>query len=407
MRNQLVTILFLCMSVYSFAQISFEKGYYIDNSGQKTECYIKNVDWKNNPSEFQYRISETSENKTASINEVQTFGIYNAVKYERYTVSIDESLQTINELEASDQPNWKIRTLFLKVVVEGKASLYSYVDSNLRKYFIKTETVELEQLVYKKHMINATEMGENKQYKRQLWDAFKCKDISSGKIKNTMYKKNDLIKLFEIYNNCGGDSFTNYDEKVKRDRFNISIKPGINFSSVDIGNSGLPNYNFDFGSKTSFQLGVEGEFILNFNKNKWAIVAEPTYISYSGEQEFIYIQTPSLTRSTNVVIDYSAIEVPIGLRYYSFLNDSSKLFFNAFYMFTITLNDELYAERRELLEAKITPRGNFAVGIGYKYDNKYSVEFRYKVARRLFPANVLWGTYDYNSVAVIFGYTLF
>jgi len=76
-------------------------------------------------------------------------------------------------------------------------------------------------------------------------------------------------------------------------------------------------------------------------------------------------------------------------------------------MFTITLNDELYAERRELLEAKITPRGNFAIGMGYKYDNKYSIEFRYKVARRLFPANILWGTYDYNSVAVIFGYTLF
>ena len=146
---------------------------------------------------------------------------------------------------------------------------------------------------------------------------------------------------------------------------------------------------------------------MNFNRNKWALVVEPTYISYDAEQEFVYLQTPSETRTTTVFVDYSAIEIPFGVRHYSFLSESSKLFLNAFYMFNITLNDKLYSERAELLQDKIMARGNLAFGIGYKYQDTYSVEFRYKTPRQLFPANTLWGTYDYNSVSVIFGYTIF
>lgn len=406
MKNQLLTILTLCITIQGFAQISFEKGFYIDNSGQKTDCLIKNIDWKNNPTEFEYKLLKTSEKQVLSIKDVQSFEIYNAAKYERHTLLVDVSNQNLKELETSDQPNWEERQLFLKVLINGKASLYSYVDGNLRKYFFKKDDAKVEQLIYKKYMVNPTSMGENNQFRRQLWNMFNCGNIPT-KIKNVDYKKKDLIKIFEAYNSCEGGSFENYEENVKRDHINLSIKPGVNFSSVVIGNSSLPNYNFDFEDKTSFQLGVEAEFILNFNNNKWAIVVEPTYVSYKAEQEFIYIQTPSETRTTNVVIDYTAIEVPFGVRYYSFINDSSKLFINAFYMFNITLNDELYAERRELLQAKITPRGNLAFGIGYKYDNTFSVEFRYKTPRQLFPTNPLWGTYDYNSVAVIFGYTIF
>jgi hypothetical protein len=406
MKNQLLTILISFISLQTFAQISFEKGYYIDNSGAKIDGYIKNIDWKNNPTEFQYKQSENSEKQTITIENVKAFEIFNAAKYERHTVNIDTSNQNINDLDGSDQPRWEFKQLFLKVLIEGKASLYSYIEGNLRKYFFKKDDAEIEQLVFKKYMATETRIGENTLFRKQLWDAFKCGDIPK-KVKNTLYNRRSLTKIFESYNACEGTDVINYEARVKRDRLNISVKPGVSFSSVEIGNSGIPNYNFDFENQVGFQLGVEAEFILNFNRNKWALLIEPTYISYAAEQEFIYIQTATETRATKVVLDYSAIEVPIGFRYYSFISDSSKLFINAFYMFNITLNDELYAERRELLQAKITPKGNFAIGVGYKYANKYSVEFRYKTPRQLFPTNPIWGTYDYNNFAVIFGYTLF
>ena len=406
MKIQFLTIVTLLICVQAFSQISFEKGYFIDDAGQKSDCYIKNVDWKNNPTEFQYKLSETSEKKTATLADVQEFEIYNAAKYKRATVLVDVSNQSLKELESSDQPNWEERQLFLKVLVEGKASLFSYVDGNIRKYFIQKDASKIEQLVYKKHRVTATFIGENTQFRRQLWDAFKCGTLPE-KVKNVNYKRRDLTKIFEAYNACEGGTSVNYEERIKRNSFNLSVKPGINFSSVVIGNSGSPNFSFDFEDKTTFQLGVEAEFNLNFNRNKWALVVEPTYISYDAEQEFVYLQTPSETRTTTVFVDYSAIEIPFGVRHYSFLSESSKLFLNAFYMFNITLNDKLYSERAELLQDKIMARGNLAFGIGYKYQDTYSVEFRYKTPRQLFPANTLWGTYDYNSVSVIFGYTIF
>ena len=40
------------------AQTKFEKGYFVDNSGQRTEVLIKNLDWKNNPTEFEFKKNE-------------------------------------------------------------------------------------------------------------------------------------------------------------------------------------------------------------------------------------------------------------------------------------------------------------------------------------------------------------
>ena len=47
-----LTFIFILTSIITSAQINFEKGYYISNSGEKTECFIKNIDWMNNPVSF-------------------------------------------------------------------------------------------------------------------------------------------------------------------------------------------------------------------------------------------------------------------------------------------------------------------------------------------------------------------
>ncbi|WP_046757004.1 porin family protein [Kordia jejudonensis] len=407
MKKQLTVILLLFMSYYSFAQISFDKGYFIDNSGQKTECYIKNMDWKNNPSDFEYKLTETSEQKSIGIRNVAVFEIYDQSKFERHTVAIDVSYQNLNDLPTSEAPQWQQKQLFLKVLVEGKASLYSYVDSNLRKYFFSVDDKNIEQLVYKKYLQAESRVAENTTYKKQLWDYLKCDAVTSKKIKNTLYTKSKLVKLFAAYNSCEGNTFTNFAARDNSTGFNLSVKPGVNFSSFGITNAVNQRFTIDFGQNTSLQLGLEAEFVLNFNKNKWAIVAEPTYVSYKTNKEVVYAQDTAGDRTTNVEVDYSAIEVPVGVRHYMFLNDSSKLFVNAFYMFNISLTKDIRSEQPNFIDIVLDPRGNFAFGLGYKYNNKYSIEFRYKTAREMLPLNGFYAASDYNSVALVFGYTIF
>ncbi len=48
MKNLLLLVMLLSFSFLN-AQNNFEEGYYIDNSGNKINCLIKNLDWKNSP----------------------------------------------------------------------------------------------------------------------------------------------------------------------------------------------------------------------------------------------------------------------------------------------------------------------------------------------------------------------
>ena len=96
MKKQLVFILTTILSLNCYSQISFEKGYFIDNNNQKTNCLIRNIDWKNNPKEFEYKISEQTKKERLTIESVKEFGIDNVSKYIRFDVDIDRSSNYLN-----------------------------------------------------------------------------------------------------------------------------------------------------------------------------------------------------------------------------------------------------------------------------------------------------------------------
>ena len=60
MKKLLLILLAFTLQLFS-AQIKFEKGYLITNNGERKEILIKNKDWLNNPTEFTYKIAESTE----------------------------------------------------------------------------------------------------------------------------------------------------------------------------------------------------------------------------------------------------------------------------------------------------------------------------------------------------------
>ena len=70
------------------------------------------------------------------------------------------------------------------------------------------------------------------------------------------------------------------------------------------------------------RFGVETEFILAFNKNKWGVTIEPTYQYYKSEKK------PS---DVEAKLNYTSVEIPIGIRHYFYLSEKSKIFINASY----------------------------------------------------------------------------
>ena len=153
-KHILIASLLTILSIKSFSQIVFEEGYFINESNQKINCLIKNIDWANNPSEFKYKISQDDPVREIDIQKVKEFGITGVTKYIRADVDIDRSGNDINSLGIEKDPVFQKERVFLKVLIEGKASLFIYEERNFTRFFYKMGDSEINQLVYKRYLSN-------------------------------------------------------------------------------------------------------------------------------------------------------------------------------------------------------------------------------------------------------------
>ncbi len=389
MKNLQLLLLIIICGLKGHSQITFEKGYFIGNNGIKTNCLIKNIDWKNNPSTFLYKTSENDEVKTATIKSTIEFAIDNGSKYIRKSVSIDRSSDDVRRLSTERQPIFKEESLYLKVLVEGKANLYLYEDKNFVRFFFNKEGTPIEQLVYKRYLKPGDKIGTNGRFKNQIWNNLKCPDLKIRTVENLKYQQNVLVKFFIDYNKCIDGEFYNYVDKKKRDLFNLNLRPGINSSTYRVWDTDLEN-------KLGFRLGAELELIMPFNKEKWAFIIEPTFQSYKSEGQ---------VDVWSADVNYKSIEIPMGFRHYFFLNQTSKIFINGFMVFDYPFSSSVDFSPYNVIPP-IKSRNNWAFGLGYKLNNRVAIEFRYQTRRRMFDS-LLGGAGRYRTTSLIFGYTLF
>ena len=394
MKKETLLLIALIISLKCYSQITFEKGYFIDNDNNRNECLIKNNDWKYNPNEFEYKLSEDGDYKKATIDSVKEFGIYNTSKYTRNEVNIDRSNDNINNLSYNENPIYQNEILFLKVIIEGNANLYEYSEPNFIRFFYSSKHKETEQLIFKKYESTRNEIRENQKFKQQLWGDLKCNSINLNKIKSLDYNKNNLTDLFIEYHNCLNASYHTYGSTQKTKLVNINIRPGINISSLSIQRKDSTTINSELARRLAFRFGIETEIFLPYNKNKWALIIEPTYQYYKSETALGNLKTK---------VNYNSIELPIGARHYYYISNKSKLFINASFVFDFTTNSTIVYESK--VNLKINTRNNFAFGIGYKQNNKYSIELRY-LSNREIISNYVYLSSKYSTFSVIFGYNL-
>lgn len=401
-----IIIITSMISIHCYAQINYEKGYFINSSDETINCLIENKGWKNNPKKFKYKLTENSETKITSILDVKEFGVQSGLKYIRRSVLIDNSTDNLNKLGNFKTPSFVKQQMFLKVLVEGNANLYQYTDSKLNRFFYSTRTMEINQLVFKRYRNSNKTVQENNQYRQQLTNLNNCKTIEGRYIKNIRYSKSSLVKFFISYNECNRVTPIIYREKQKENRFNFSIRPRLNYSSLSIFKSRGSFKNTDFGGKFGFGMGVEVEYILPHNKNKWSIIFEPTYQNFNSEKTNEIID--GLGAKSIADVKYTSIETSIGARYYFFLSENSKLFINANYVLDFAINSTIEFERTDnqsFSPEDINSSPGFSFGVGYKI-NGVSVEFKYFMIREILNVGSRWES-DYRTLSFIVGYSIF
>ncbi len=397
MKTNLLTLFLFLLCSFSFAQIIFEKGYILDTNNHRIECLIKNNDWKLNPNEFEYKLNEHDTSEQGNLLNIKEFGIIGLSRFVRADVKIDISPWEITKLSKVRNPEWSQQQLFLKVFVEGKASLYYFASNELVRFFYSVDDTTIKQLIYKQYFVDDDHVATNRKFREQLWLDMRCENAKMSSVENLDFKKNSLMKYFENYNQCNGKESLIYGKIEKKDFFHLRITPGINISSVSISDNFYEIYNTEFKNQLGFRTGIEAEYILPFNKNKWGILFEPT---------FQHLYSVKQIKAVSATINYNSIEFSLGIRHYFFLKKELKLFVNAFFVpgYSLNFNSTITYDYPFASPLEIKTNYSVACGGGISF-KKISAEMRYYTQRDMLD-NFYWIS-KYGNFSAIFGFKLF
>jgi len=393
MNRNVLTILSLAFCFTIHAQTKFDSGYFVANDGRKITCLIKNFDWQFNPTEFLYKQTEKESARKADIAEVSEFGIINFSRYQRFDIGIDTSSQQTENLDGNPQPELKKMTVFLKVIVEGKATLYEYRVLNRILFFFKTDSTNLMPLVQKRYLSpdNQTDILENDLFRNQLFSALQSPGLDQNSFASLNYSEHGLTGVFRAYNKIRHSGSEDFAAKRSKTIFDLNLRIGAGLSNLIVENTNTPPAKMVFGNKAGATIGVEAEFFLPFNKNKWAAILQPSYRYYKSD----------LGASGSA--DYKAIETAIGVRDYFYLGKDSRLFATALAIFNSPVGSGAVVYSGGSLGYRFVGTG--ALSAGYKYRNNCSIELQYSLNRDILDYYEFWDSH-FHSISLIFAYTV-
>ena len=321
------------------------------------------------------------------------FGVGNS-KYQRFEIDVEISDDAIDALKSSPVPKYRHETAFLKLLVEGRASLYLYEKQRLTRYFFRLNSPAPRPLVSKQYLGDDGVIHVNQEYIKQLGDSLSCSATDFSELTTVRYEAKSLTRFFIDYNNCVKSAYTDYWTKSSKTAFHLNIRPGIDLASLTLtdNSDALSKTKYQYGSKASFRIGAEAELILPFNRDKWAILLEPEYMSYS-----------SSSGAAGFTVDYKAIQVLLGARYYMFVGRQSKLYLTAELFTNFQINSTLQYEGNDL---SIQPRLGEAVSAGFRYRDRFGIELKYALPQQILD-NYYYLRANLSATSLILSYRIF
>lgn len=395
MKSKILLTLLVSLHLSCFSQIVFEPGYYIANDGRRIAGLIKNIDWETSPDVFLFQETADGATQQLRISDAKEFGITNVSRYVRATVDVDYSSNSLENLSSSPQPEYKKETVFLRLLVIGKASLYRHAGSGREWYFLQRDSTSIVPLVYKLYKLPGG-YGTNAGFRSQLIGLFACESPGRKEIDRASYSQRDLTRLFQQYNTCMSGDAENLTTLAthQRAQFNLWIRPRLTQASFAAQHfNGYSFTDFDFEKQLNFSLGVEAEIILPFNKNKWAVIVEPGFERYDAT-----------IQSEPIEVEYTALQLPIGVRHYFFLSDKSKISVSAQYQLNFAGSSKV--TRFSNVELELGNSANLVFEAGYVLSNRFCLAYRYQTGRELLGSYQNWQG-DYKAMTVVLGFSPF
>ena len=391
MKN-FILIVALCVVTSTFAQASFKQGYFIKNNGDKTVCFIKNLDWATSPEVLRYKLSDSGEIQNIKTTKILEFSIDNAIKFKQIETKID--------ISKNESINLAQQSIFAQVLVEGKATLYYFQNSEGRHYFYSVNNQDIKELIQKEYIENSL-VKYNNDYLLKINEDLKCNPTDD--FIRIDLKEKVLKKFFVDYNLCKNSesTFVKQNYKIK---LGLTVFAGVNSSSLDFERVIVNEFIDDelsFDQKISPTFGIEGEVLLPLNNYKYSLISGLTYRSYKSTAQ-------SEDSNEEYEVDYSSIELNLGARHYMYLNPDSKLFLEASVVIDFLLNGNSKLEFDPFSgihggesDDALSPKSNISFGLGYNY-KKFGIRLKYFTSRKMFTPQVFDSNYKNIAVHLLY-----
>ncbi|MDA9773939.1 porin family protein [Saprospiraceae bacterium] len=386
--KQFLSIAFIFLFSYQvYGQEKFETGYYIDNSGNKIEGFVENLDWRNNPEKITFKKNSNSSSQVIEIDQMRAFGITDICKFSRQQVAMDISSIKMDKLSTDRAPNLEEMTVMLRILIDGELTLYQHSTNTWKQFFLEKDDVILP-LIYKKYRNYKKEIFENKGFHGQLWESFRCPSLTTEKLQELKYTKTSLTKFVKSYYVCNNMVIQFEPRKKKRNEFHLYAKLGARYADVFFRttNSGRTTL---FPEEINPRVGFDFEYMLPFRNGHWSLIAEPAYQFYKAE-------------TATDTINYQSIEMPIGFRYYYFFNQKSKVYVQPAMQLEYAITRDLKVNNRDF---DLGSGFNVNLNIGYMY-GPLTIEAKLGLQRQLL-VNYLSTTAFYNHFTLTAGYRIF
>lgn len=399
MKKFFVLSLLLCLSVeVFFAQNTFKNAYYITSDLDTISGFIRDDDWLNSPNYFNFKKNLNEEAQKIIPQEVVLFAIEGISTYISSEVQMDVTPSAVNKLTKEAAPIWETRHVFLKQLVGGKANLYRYSESTFVKYFIQVDDGELTHLMYKQFLTDNGKIGENNQFRQQLFSRLSCDGNSEKDFQRVKYKQKELIRMVEVYNACFSNDKPEIITYNKRKSSFLRIRPGLQLATfVSDYTSTVLSRREKFDSQVGFRIGLEYEYVFGFNNNKWAFIVEPSFQYYSSSADVTSFDFAPRFRE----IDYASIEGQFGIRYYMFIHPGHSIFSNIGIVQDFVLRGEITGNIGNDLDS-FSSTNNLFLGVGYQFNRRLNLELRLHTGRNL--TQKYRSDSNYTTVGLIFGY---
>ncbi len=397
MKKQTTILLLLMIASAGFGQISFKSGYLITTNNQRINGLFRDQNWLNSPKVIEYAYSQGETTHKVSTDTIRELVIGDNTKYIRAKVKIDRSTSDLTALDVNRNPVFSEEHLFLKVITEGKATLYQYNEPNLERYFFKVDSSGINQLVYKLYWVRQSVMATNNQYKQQLLNAMHSDDLNQNDLKYLTYDLAKLTKYFKKYNQQNESNIPEevVNKKTQHDWINITLKPGISYGHAVLWYYRLFPDPVKLNNKTTFRIGLDLEMPFKFNEKRWSIFIEPGFQRYKASGQSVVHE---------LSVDYQSIELPAGLRYRYYFSNGTAVFFDAAVIFDFDFNSTItYSESYEPLE--VYSLINYGIGAGFQFNKWLSAGMRFQTPRDL-TVNYSYWHGDYYHMSFYVGFKL-